>query len=420
MRIYQTGPERLNYLVEKYITNSFSRAEMEELFQLVDEGHEEELYAALERQWQLAREKGVAAETNWDLLFQKMMLQSREMDGLVAPSPRRKRPLVRRRWSVAAIFFLFLCAGGAAFRIFRVSPAPAIRSIPFASRYKNDVQPGGNKAILTLSDGSSIVLDSAHNGTLSVQGSAKVLKSANGQLVYESVNHKGGDRSLVFNTISTPRGGQYQIGLPDGSKVWLNATSSLRFPTAFTGKERRVELSGEAYFEVAPNSHQPFSVAVFAGEPGKGQALQQVEVLGTEFNVMAYTDENIVKTTLLTGAVQIAGPTGARTAQLKPGEQAQLVRDDVQGIHVVEDADTEAAIAWKNGYFNFGKADIQTIMRQLSRWYDVDVSFRGNGNKDRIFWGGIQRNLRLSAVLGILERSGVEFTIDGRKVVVNL
>ncbi len=451
MSTHQTGNntgnnKRLNYLIEKFIGNSFTRAEMEELLRFVEEGHEEELQSALERQWQVAGERGAAAETNWDLLFQRMILQSRRMDGAehlsgamemsgvgqlsgvveMEPGLRRRR-LKRRRWSAIAVVFLFLIGGGAAFRIFFIRPARASRPAVVTRRYKNDVQPGGDKAILTLADGSSIVLDSANNGTLSVQGNTKVLKLASGRLTYETTGHAAGDGSLVFNTISTPRGGQYQIELPDGSKVWLNATSSLRFPTAFTGKERQVQLSGEAYFEVAPGAHQPFSVAVFAGEPGKGRPLQQVEVLGTEFNVMAYADENMVKTTLLTGAVQVGGISGGRKTQLAPGEQAQLIHDnasgasaDASGMNVVADADIDAAIAWKNGYFDFNKADIQTIMRQLSRWYNVEVSFRGDGSKDRIFFGGIQRNLPLSAVFGILERSGVQFSIDGKKVVVNL
>ena len=460
MSIPKAGNNRLNYLIERFVGNSFTRAEMEELLRFVEEGHGEQLQSALERQWQVARERGVAAETNWDLLFQRMMLQSRRMDGAdqlsgavevdgsgqlsgvpeMEPAPRRRRSK-RRRWSAIAVVFLFLIGGGAAFRIFYIRPAQASRPAVVTRRYKNDVQPGGDKAILTLADGTSIVLDSANNGTLSMQGNTKVLKLGSGRLTYEATHHPPGDASLVYNTISTPRGGQYQIELPDGSKVWLNATSSLRFPTAFAGRERQVQLSGEAYFEVAASAHQPFSVAVFAGEPGKGQPLQQVEVLGTQFDVMAYTDENLVKTTLLTGAVQIGGVFGGRKTQLAPGEQAQLVRGSGAGagvsgggagvsgagagassVHVVADADADvdAAIAWKNGYFDFNKADIQTIMRQLSRWYDVEVSFRGDESKGRIFWGGIQRNLPLSAVFGILDKSGVQFAIDGKKVVVNL
>jgi len=162
-------------------------------------------------------------------------------------------------------------------------------------------------------------------------------------------------------------------------------------------------------------------VSVFSREPGKSEELQKVRVLGTQFNVMDYADENLVKTTLIEGGIRIddAAP-GSSSQSLKPGEQAQLNRDHGSAIRVVDDADVDAAVAWKNGYFDFNKADIQTIMRQLSRWYDIEVSFRGAGSRDRVFFGVIQRNLPLSSIFNILERSGVLFSIEGKKVVVEL
>ncbi|GGA89779.1 FecR family protein [Puia dinghuensis] len=426
----EKNPARLNHLMELFRNNACTRAEMEELFRLMRQGDGSELLQSLQRQWDEAKAGVPTDAPNWDLLFQLMISQSRELDAAdegEAVSPERelevvsagasvmgRRRRMRRRWAVASFCFLFLLGGAAiVFRLLSVSPTAPSRALPMARRIKNDVQPGGNKAVLTLADGSSIVLDSASDGTLSQQGSTKVIKLSSGRLAYQPA-HGAADAGPLYNIISTPRGGQYQIVLQDGSKVWLNAGSSLRFPTAFTGEVREVQLSGEAYFEVSGDARRPFTVAVFTREPGKGEELQKVKVLGTQFNIMAYADEALVKTTLLEGAVKIDGTV------LKPGEQAQLSHDRGSALQVIADADVDAAVAWKNGYFDFNKADIQTIMRQLSRWYDVEVSFRGNGSRDKLFFGGIQRNLPLTSIFNILEKSGVQFSIDGKKVVVDL
>ena len=421
---------RLNHLMELFCNNTCTRAEMEELFRLMRKGDGSDLLQSLQRRWEEARTGAPADAPNWDLLFQLMLNQSRELEpagegeamsheqeleAVSAGAPViRRRSRVRRRWVVASLCFLFLLGGSAiVYRMQSVSRSVPSQALPVAGRIKNDVVPGGNKAVLTLADGSSIVLDSASDGTLSQQGNTKVIKLAGGRLAYQAV-HSTADAGPLYNIISTPRGGQYQIALPDGSKVWLNAGSSLRFPTAFKGDAREVQLSGEAYFEVSSDAHRPFTVAVFTREPGKGEELQKVKVLGTQFNIMAYADETLVKTTLLEGAVKIAGTL------LKPGEQAQQTHDHGSAVQVIADADIDAAVAWKNGYFDFNKADIQTIMRQLSRWYDVEVTFRGNGSRDKVFFGGLQRNLPLTAVFNILEKSGVQFSIDGKKVVVDL
>ena len=432
--------ERLNLLLERYRSNTCTREEMEELFRLVREHDEHALFASLHEQWENAK-ASPAASTDWNVLFQGMMQQGREMeqgmlrpDGKPAVVRRGMRSNTRRRWLVAAAGIFIMAGGGTLMRMLhRPAPPLARAAVRSARRFKNDVQPGGNKAILTLADGSSIVLDSAGNGTLGVQGNTRILKLASGSLAYQSNLHglesnrhgvaasgvaSGGP---VYNTISTPRGGQYQVVLPDGTKVWLDANSSLRFPTTFAGdaKQREVQLTGEAYFDVARNPQKPFRVGVYANEPGKGGELQHVEVLGTQFNIMAYADEASVKTTLVEGAVRVGGTTGANV-QLKPNDQARLDLAQGSGISVVGDADVDAAVAWKNGYFDFNKANIETIMRQLARWYDVDVSFRGSGSHDRVFYGGMQRNLTLSSVFKVLERSGVQFSIDGKKVIVDL
>lgn len=415
--------ERLNLLLERYRSNSCTREEMEELFGLVGENDEQALLAALHDHWERATAAAPAEGTNWDALFQVMMQQGRDIEeGKKAVVVRRGlRSNARRRWLVAAAGIFFLAGGGALMRVLHRPLAPVARAaVRSVRRYKNDVQPGGNKAILTLGDGSSIVLDSAGNGTLSVQGNTKILKLASGSLAYEASRH-GGAAGPVYNTISTPRGGQYQIVLPDGTKVWLDASSSLRFPTTFADDphQRVVQLTGEAYFDVVADAQKPFRVAVYSNEPGKGNELQHVEVLGTQFNIMAYPDEATVKTTLVEGAVRVGDAAGANV-QLKPNAQARLELADRKGFTVFDDADVDAAVAWKNGYFDFNKANIETIMRQLARWYDVEVSFSGGGPRDRVFYGGIQRNLPLSSVFRILERSGVQFSIDGKKVLVDL
>ncbi|SHL99265.1 FecR family protein [Mucilaginibacter sp. OK098] len=268
--------------------------------------------------------------------------------------------------------------------------------------FTNDVNAGGQKATLTLANGARILLDDAKNGTLSSQGNTRVIKT-NGKLAYNA--DKNDLIGNVYNTVSTPRGGHYQVVLPDGSQVWLNAASSIRFPTAFTGKERIVEITGEAYFEVAKNKTLPFVVKVNNSE---------VRVFGTHFNVMAYTDEAAIKTTLLEGSVQFSN--GLASCMLKPGEQSQLNKSGQ--VKVISGVDVDNAIAWKNNMFNFENTDIEVVMRQLSRWYDVDVVYNKKVN-DR-FFAEIPTTSKLSEVLKALELTGkVNFDIQGRKIIIN-
>jgi transmembrane sensor len=411
---------RLSYLLTRYRTNLCTREELEELFLIVRDSDESLLLPGLQEQWECAGAETAVADADWSGLFEQIRDRTHRLDEVRAAEPRgRMRLKRRRRWLVAATGLFFLVGGGAMLRFIYLPRPRVVRAAPAVRRFKNDVQPGGNKAILTLADGSSIVLDSAGNGTLSIQGNTKILKLASGSLAYQQNRHGTVAEQPVYNTISTPRGGQYQVMLPDGSKVWLDAGSSLRFPTSFTGGMREVQLSGEAYFDIAANPQKPFRVDVRSGGSGKGAELQHIDVLGTQFNIMAYADEAMVKTTLLEGAVRVGAATGG-TLKLAPGDQSQLDRLTASHLAMVQDADVDAAVAWKNGYFDFNKADIQTIMRQLARWYDVDVSFRGHGSRDHLFYGGMQRNLPLSAVFDILGKSGVMFSIDGKKVIVDL
>lgn len=328
---------------------------------------------------------------------------------LTSATAERVIPIWRKQrtwWVAAGTMMLMATAGYLLFT--HKDPVPAIVHTPKPE--VRPVKPGGNKALLTLGDGSVIVLDSAANGALSQQGKTIVLKKQDGQLVYES-QHNGNQDAVAWNTISTPRGGQYQVVLPDGTKVWLNAVSSLRFPASFTGKERTVELTGEAYFEVN-HSNLPFIVDIISvnGRPGGGR----VQVLGTHFNIKAYLDEREIKTTLLEGSVDMTS-TGSHFV-LKPGQQAQLHKSTGM-MSLDEHADVEEAVAWKEGRFVFNDASVETVMREIARWYDVEIVYAGKVPTEK-FEGEIPRNSNIQEVFKILELSKVHCKIEGRKITV--
>jgi transmembrane sensor len=266
---------------------------------------------------------------------------------------------------------------------------------------KTNITPGSNKAVLTLQDGSTIILNDAKEGTLAQQGNANIVKTANGQLVYNKTDAQ--PEKVLFNTMTTPRGGQYKLTLPDGTDVWLNSASSITYPTAFVGNERNVSITGEAYFEVAKDKTKPFHVK--AGS-------QTIEVLGTHFNVMAYADEDVIKTTLLEGSVKVQGDK--ESGILKPGEQSVINKNGELKVSV---ASVDEAMAWKNGYFKFNRVGIKYIMRQLSRWYDVDVMYEGRVKEDE-FVGTIGRSENIVQALHLLELANVHFKIQDKNIIV--
>lgn len=267
---------------------------------------------------------------------------------------------------------------------------------------KKDLPPGRSRAILTLSNGSTVVLDSIGNGFVTQQSNTQIVKTAKGQLSYTTLNQNS--KELVYNSVSTPRGGQYQLVLPDGTKVWLNAASSIRFPVAFVGKERKVTITGEAYFEVAKDKKKPFIVS---------SANMDVEVLGTHFNVSAYAEESIVKTTLLEGSVKINNKKSE--VYLVPGQQSQL--NNSGHFSIKNNIDVDKEIAWTKGKFQFNSNTIQEIMLQLSRWYDVEVIYQGKVSSET-FSAIIKRSSNISQVLKLMEASGVKFDIEGKKIYV--
>jgi hypothetical protein len=308
------------------------------------------------------------------------------------------------RWylSAAAIFVLF--AIGLYF-IKGKNPAPALadKTVEKIKERQVDVVPGSNRATLILANGKEIVLDHAQAGILASENEVEISKANDGELIYASVGALREDTKPEINTLNIPRGGEYQITLADGTKVWLNAASSLSFPSSFQGNERRVELAGEAYFEVAKNAKMPFRVI------SKGQS---IEVLGTHFNVSAYEDESTVKTTLLEGSIRVTENSRQQSSLLKPGQQA-IVKNGIDVISV----DTKNVIAWKDGLISFKSADLKSIMRQISRWYDVSVQYSGD-IPTRSFTGKISRNSNLSEILKVLERSQINFKMSGRKLIV--
>ncbi|MBB5440689.1 ferric-dicitrate binding protein FerR (iron transport regulator) [Pedobacter sp. AK017] len=275
----------------------------------------------------------------------------------------------------------------------------------------HDIKPGGNKATLTLADGTQLALDDQADGEIAKQAGTSISKTTNGQLIYTVKDNPTGE--VTNNTISTPRGGQYQVNLPDGTKVWLNAQSSLTFPTAFTGNRRLVNLKGEGYFEVAKLKKMPFIV-----EANK----QTVFVYGTHFNVNSYVDEERTKTTLLEGSVDVlstereqAPKAIFKIATLKPGQQAEFSNGHLK----VQQADVEEAIAWKNGKFKFSNENIESLMRKVARWYDVDIEYKGKISKEG-FGGQVSRSRNVSEILEVLQLTRlVHFEIEGRRIIVS-
>ncbi|MVT08195.1 FecR family protein [Chitinophaga tropicalis] len=317
----------------------------------------------------------------------------------------RKRVWLRPVVKVAVAAAIISAVVTVGFYRFFFHPSPDISSEKkVVQRSGKVVNPGGNKAVLTLADGSEIVLDSTKNGILSSRNGVEVKQTKQGQVLYSCMlsSSKAG---VSRNTISTPVGGQYQIVLDDGTRVWLNAASSLRFPVRFDGDERAVEVSGEVYFEVAKNKEKPFKVS-FNGNT--------VTVLGTHFNVMAYNDEAKSKVTLLEGAIRISNHTGQNL--LKPGMQALV--GDSNSIITTRKANLEEAVAWKNGYFVFENENIQSIMRKVTRWYDVTVVYQGNMT-GKEFSGTISRFEDVSEVLDMLELTEtIHFNLQGRRITV--
>lgn len=389
-------PENILLLIEKYLSRTITEDEkifLNNWYHSFNDGNVELLTDENETEQQLQNR-----------------IRARVLETIHNENPTK---IVRRRqWALpaAAAVLVILCLGGYFIFLNKPPKQKFATKTETETKIKNDIAPGGNKAVLTLANGSTILLDSAANGTLSHQGNIKIQKLTNGLIAY-NINSKKGtiNDEVIYNTISTPRGGEYQITLADGTKVWLNAASSIRFPVAFAGKERKVTITGEAYFEVAKNKDRPFKVEANSTE---------VEVFGTHFNVNAYDDESSIKTTLLEGKVKVS-ITGQNINQLPefllPGQQADVNKEGE--IKIADHVNTEEAVAWMHGHFQFTSADLQTILRQIARWYDVDIVY--DGNVKLHFTGQLNKNLNVSKVFETLSLTDeVHFKIEGKKIIV--
>jgi transmembrane sensor len=308
---------------------------------------------------------------------------------------------VRKLWpriAAAASILVFLGIGTYLYSTQSLSPT-AVQNA------RTDIAPGGNRAILTLSNGKQISLNGAKNGELALQGNVSVNKTSDGSLSYRPSANQLKKQEVAYNSISTPIGGQYHLTLEDGTNVWLNSASAIKYPTLFTGGERKVEVTGEVYFEVTHNALKPFRVVT-----GK----QVVEVLGTHFNINAYADEAGIKTTLVEGAVRVS--TGNSSMVIKPGQQSVVQNEK---LHLNGKADINEAVAWKNGYFQFKDEKMESVMRKLSRWYNIELKYEGESSSEEGFNGTISRSKNISQVLKMLERTkAVHFKIEGRRVII--
>lgn len=393
---------RLTYLYQRYIENTCTKEERDEFLSMVAENQENDTITNL-------------MDGTWDKIG---------TDGLQFPGADHmlhqilsdhQKPVVKKvswyRYAAAAAIMIMVSAGVYFYQKTNNRSSSQARVV--------NIKAGKNKATLTLANGKVINLDSATNGEIAEQTGTTITKTEKGQLIYniagstEKENHAPAE--IAYNTITTPRGGQYQINLPDGSKIWLNASSTLKYPTIFNKNERKVELTGEAYFEIAKMTikqktgnkkvRMPFIVVT-----GK----QEVEVLGTHFNINSYTDEAATKTTLLEGAVRVS-QTGSRySINLLPGQQSILNNNNLTAHQV----DTEEAVAWKNGYFQFNESDLGSIMRQLSRWYNIEVIFKDNRKSNELFHFKASRNLELNDMLKIFELNGIKLKIERRTIIV--
>ena len=377
---------RLSMLFRRWFKGQASPSETGELMDLLEgTDPDQELPALLKAEWDDLQARQVYTDARKDEMADKILRH--------APPQRPVRLLRTRMWWAAAA--LVCIVAGAALWLNR----QPLKKPPAAIAHTvKDVAPGKQGAVLTLANGKSIVLDSTGNGVIASQNGTQVIYN-NGNLVYDA----GSAGGVSYNTITTPYGRKFRLVLPDNTAVWLNAGSSLRYPTAFTGAERLVEVTGEAYFEIAQNSNKPFYVKI--------NDQMQVKVLGTSFNVNAYSDEASINITLLQGAVMVE-TAGGRKLQIRPGQQAKVQQD--ASIALLDKVNTDQVIAWKEGYFNFEGASLQQVMRQLARWYNIEVVYEGKV-PDITFEGELPSTLHLSQMLKILSRVEVRYRIEEEK-----
>ncbi|GGH63413.1 ferric-dicitrate binding protein FerR (iron transport regulator) [Filimonas zeae] len=384
-------PELIAFIFKKYLEGDTSPEVMTAITQVLEEQPDFDWGALMQPYFEAGKPDPAFTEDRWAAVLQ----------GILQHQPQQKTaaPVVTLRWwrwaGVAAV--LLLVAGTLLWQPWQKQgkqPATAFTGV-------QDRPPGKEGAVLTLADGTQVLLDTVKNGVVAAQQGMQLLLQ-NGRLRY--AGQQADNDQLAYNTITTPKGRQFQVQLPDGSTVWLNAASSLRFPTRFSQRERRVEVAGEVYMEVAPDAQHPFRVII--------NHKASVEVLGTSFNIKAYDNEAAIQTTLVTGKVKMLSDPGSKADEvlLQPGQQAQLA-DGL--LHIQPNADISLVLAWKNGLFQFDGADVKTVMRQIERWYDVEVKYEGPV-KQIVFHGKMDRGVSLKAFIGFLGDYGLKATLEGR------
>jgi transmembrane sensor len=383
---------RLALLFELFYNQKSTPEERKEFLDLL-EIEEAEIKKLIDKAIESETSEIVLDETNAQSILTSILQADGKPEALVIQlSPWRK-------YMVAAIVFLIVATSG--FLLLQKNETNNL-SEQLTAQKKEEIVPGGDKAILTLADGTNIILDSSLSGSITKQGNVTII-NLNGKLEYNASNETS---QVLYNTITTPMGGQYQLELADGSKVWLNAASSLRFPTSFAGTDRTVELTGEGYFEVAHNPNMPFQVKVNDME---------VQVLGTEFNINAYDNEPVIKTTLLLGRVRVKNQN--KHVFLNPGQQA-ILKTLHEDIKIAHNVDVDEVVAWKNAHFLFNSTDIEAVMRQIERWYDVNVIYK-NKTTETIS-GSLPRSQNISQLLKVLEATGnLEFKVNGKNIMVS-
>jgi transmembrane sensor len=409
------GSQRLLELYTKRLNSLLTDEEAVELQVLLDDKDaERSLSPMLYEGWKNVtlqdKVSGMGAEKIADLLSSLPLSAEDEIETHMVPVRRLHRIHLRRNWGWVAAAMVILLGIGTYSRLHNGSRKTLT---DVAKQTVTDIAPGKAGAILTLADGTKVVLDSLGNGTIPTQGGAAVVLK-NNELSYDVTGAIAGN--TVYNTMSTPKGRQFQITLPDGTRVWLNSESSIRFPTVFAGGQRTVEVTGEAYFEVAKDAAVPFRVNI--------NDRAEVEVLGTHFNINAYENESRINTTLLEGSVKVKRQR--EMTMLKPGQQAQIANVlpsnggiGPGSIRVIHKANIDKVMAWKNGLFDFEDATLEEVMRQLERWYDIQVVYE-TGVPETRFYGQINKQNSLQELMHILEKNEVHLRLEsGNKLVVS-
>lgn len=389
--------ERITYLIAQKASGNITDLEIKELNELLTEENRDVIAGAVSQLLAASDEMLAEDRPGWE----NRIRQVTNIDSTGAYYKTASIVGNRRRWWIAAAILITVSFSAYLWMNVRVN-----RALPVAIQQAKPINPGSEGAILTLVDGSMVSLDTMQNGVITLQGGAR-LTLMEGVLQYE-----GGAGGIAYNTMSTPRGRQFRLALSDGTSVWLNNASSIRYPVAFGRNERHVEITGEAYFEIAENAAVPFLVTI--------NNKATVEVLGTHFNVKAYGNETNMETTLLEGAVRVkllAGPHIGRQVVLRPGQQAQVATTLSTGIQLLQSVDIAKVMAWKNGLFNFENVPLEEVMRQLERWYDVEVLYpKGIPNIELA--GKMTRGVTLNELLVVLKELGVHCTLEDRKLIV--